>query len=151
LTGMAFWHLIRPTPTSRVQGVELLYPHWVNEPVFADGRHAGWRVTVPGHAPKVYPVEDVVWIRRPHPLDPWSAMSQLAAGAAAHFADLYTRAYAFTMLRNDSGIPAGLISSDQELTAEQAEAIREAWRQRYSQTHSEVAVLGAGASYQAIG
>ena len=151
LTGMAFWHLIRPTPTSRVQGVELLYPHWVNEPVFADGRHAGWRVTVPGHAPKVYPVEDVVWIRRPHPLDPWSAMSQLAAGAAAHFADLYTRAYAFTLLRNDSGIPAGLISSDQELTPEQAETIREAWRQRYSQTHSEVAVLGAGASYQAIG
>src|SRR5690606_20777562 len=88
---------------------------------------------------------------RPHPLDPWSAMSQLAAAASSQFADLYTRAYVFTQLRNDSGVPAGLISSDQELTPDQAETIREAWQQRYSQTHSEVAVLGAGASYQAIG
>jgi len=151
LTGMAFWHIIRPTTRSTAQGFEVLYPHWVTEPVFTNGQHSGWRVLIPGHAPRIIPAEDVIWIKRPHPLDPWSALSQLAAAAASQHLDLYTRAYAYGVMRNDGGIPAGLISSDQELTKDQAEAIQESWRQKYSQRHGELAVLGTGAKYQPIG
>src|SRR5690606_12265766 len=151
LTGNWFWHLIRNRPDGRALGMEVIYPHWVNEPTFADGRHAGWRVTVPGHAPKILPVEDVIWGRRPHPADPWRALSQVEAAAASHWADLYTRAYSYSVMRNDGGIPAGIISSDQELTPEQADAIQERWRQRYSQSHGEVAVFGAGSKWQSIG
>lgn len=151
LTGQWFWHLIRQGQSQRVLGLEVIYPNWVQEPVFRDGRHAGWRVAVPGRAPTILPVEDVVWGRRPHPANPWRAMSQLEAAAAAHFADLYTRAYSYSVMRNDGGVPAGLLSSDQELTPDQAARIREDWRQRYAQTHGEVAVLGAGARWQSIG
>lgn len=151
LTGNWFWHLIRNRPGGRALGMEVIYPQWVNEPVFADGRHSGWRVTVPGHAPRILPVEDVVWGRRPHPADPWRALSQVEAAAASHWADLYTRAYSYSVMRNDGGIPAGIISSDQELTPDQADAIQERWRQRYSQSHGEVAVFGAGSKWQSIG
>lgn len=151
LTGQWFWHLIRARPGGPALGFEVIYPQWVSEPTFVDGLHAGWRVTVPGHPPKVLPVEDVVWGRRPHPADPWKALSQVEATAASHYADLYTRAYAYSVMRNDGGIPAGIISSDQELTSEQADAIQERWRQRYSQSHGEVAVFGAGSKWQGIG
>lgn len=151
LTGQWFWNVIRPRPGSKAVGFEIIYPTWVQEPVFTDGRHTGWRITVPGHAAKVLPVEDVVWGRRPHPADPWKALSQVEAAAASHYADLYTRAYAYSVMRNDGGIPAGILSSDQDLTADQADAIQERWRQRYSQSHNEVAVLGAGSKWQSIG
>lgn len=152
LTGQWFWHLIRSRPNSpQAQGVEVIYPQWVQEPVFTEGRHAGWRIQIPGHAPRVLPVEDVVWGRRPHPADPWKALSQVEATAASHYADIYTRAYAYSVMRNDGGIPAGILSSDQDITADQADAIQERWRQRYSQAHGEVAVLGAGSKWQSIG
>jgi len=78
------------------------------------------------------------------------AASIVEAAAVSHHFDLYLRAYGMTIFRNDGGIPAGLLSSDQELTPTQADHMREAWRQRYSQSRGEVAVLGKNAKYQPI-
>lgn len=151
LTGMWFWHLIRAGERGRVTGFEVIYPNWVTEPVFTMGAHTGWRVTVPGHTPTTLPKADIIWGRRPHPIDPWGALSQLQAAANAHYTDLYTRAYAHTLLRNDGGIPAGLLSTDQEISTDQADAIRARWREQYGQSHGDIAVLGQATKYQTLG
>lgn len=151
LTGMWFWHLIRAGERGRVTGFEVIYPNWVTEPVFTMGRHTGWRVTIPGQPPVTMPREDVIWGRRPHPIDAWGALSQLQAAANAHYTDLYTRAYAHTLLRNDGGVPAGLLSTDQEISNDQADAIRARWRENYSRSHDGIAVLGQATKYQSLG
>lgn len=147
--GEFYWHLIRNG--QKAIGFELLLPHWVNEPVIEDGTHTGWRVAVPGRAPTILPIEDVIRVYRPHPLNPWLAASVVEAAAVSHYFDLYVRAYGMTVFRNDAGIPAGLLSSDQQLTKEQADFMRENWRQRYAGTRGEVAVLGHGTKYQPVG
>jgi HK97 family phage portal protein len=147
--GEFYWHIIRNG--DRPIGLALILPHWVDEPVFdREGRHASWRVTVPGYAPKQLPVEDVIRVFRPHPLSPWAAASLVEAAAVSHYFDLYLRAYGLTIFRNDGGVPAGLLSADAELTSEQADLMREQWRQRYSQARGEVAVLGKNSKYQPI-
>lgn len=150
ISGEFYWHVIT-TPTGRAIGLEVIYPHWVREPVIESGKLTGWRVAKPGSAPRVIPAGDVIRVHRPHPLSPFQAASIVEAVAVSHYFDLYARAYGMTMLRNDAGIPAGLLSSEEQLTADQADAIREGWRQRYSQSKGEIAVTGHGAKFQPIG
>lgn len=146
--GEFFWRLLRDN--RKIIGMELLLPHWVGEPVIEDGLHTGWRVNVPGRPPAVFPAEDVIRVFRPHPLNPWLAASVVEAAAVSHNFDMYLRAYGMTVFRNDSGVPAGLLSTEQTLTKDQTDAIREGWRQRYARSRGEVAVLGAGSKYQQI-
>lgn len=148
--GQAFWHII--TSGERAVGMEVIYPHWVQEPVVSTaGRLEGWRVAKPGRPPTTLPADDVIRIYRPHPLSTFMAASIVEAAAVSHYMDLYVRAYGASVFRNDGGIPAGLLSSDQSLTPQQADDVRERWRQRYSRSRGEVAVLGAGTTYQQLG
>jgi HK97 family phage portal protein len=149
IAGEVYWHVIRDGRAA--VGLEVILPHWVTEPVMdRSGRHAAWRVTVPGFTPVELPVEDVIRVHRPHPLSPWMAASVVEAAAVSHFFDLYLRAYGMTVFRNDGGVPAGLLSTDQDLTEAQSTDLQERWRQRYSRTRGEVAVLGRNAKYQTI-
>lgn len=147
VAGEAYWHIIRPN--RRAEGLQTILPHWVDEPTFGrDGAQVGWRVSIPGYAPRELPIEDVIRIYRPHPLNPWMAASAVEAAAVSHYFDLYQRAYGMTLFRNDGGIPAGLLTTDQQLTPDQATSLREQWRQNYSQSRGEIAVLGEGTTYQ---
>jgi len=151
VAGEVYWHVTR-SPGGRALGLQVVLPHWIDDPLFnREGQLRAWRVTVPGYAPRELPVEDVVRIYRPHPLSPWAAASTVEAAAVSHYFDLYVRAYGMTLFRNDGGIPAGLLSVPQAITTDQAEDLRERWRQRYSQARGEVAVLGEGADYKPIG
>jgi HK97 family phage portal protein len=150
LTGEAYWHVItngRGTPV----GLEAINPRDVQEPVVREGRFVGWRVQVTGHPQRIIPRDDVVFLRYPHPLSTLRGASPVEAFAVSHELDLYARAYGANLVKNDGGVPIGLLSSDQELTDEQADAIREGWKDRYGRTQGEVAVVGKGARYQPIG
>src|SRR5690606_31538979 len=149
LAGQAFWHII--TDNDSPIGLEVVYPHWVQEPAVEGGRLVGWKVLKPGQGLITLRAEDVVRIYRPHPLSQFMAASVVEAAAASHYFDLYLRAYGMTLFRNDGGIPAGLLTSDQVLTSDQMDFMRETWRQRYSQSRGEVAVLGAGTKYEQLG
>ena len=148
VAGEFYWRIIRDR--TRAVGFDLILPHWVNEPTFADGRHTGWRITIPGRAPTTLPTEDVIRVYRPHPLSPWFAASAVEAAAVSHNFDQYVRAYGMTLFRNDGGVPAGLLSVEQDITSDQADDLRERWRQRYSRKRGEVSVLGKGARYEPI-
>jgi hypothetical protein len=55
-----------------------------------------------------------------------------------------------SVLRNDGGVPTGLLTTDVPLTPDEAEAYKEVWRQRYS-NQRELAVMGQGLTYQQLG
>jgi len=150
LTGEAFWHLLGEGPL--VEGVEPIYPHWVEAPVMApDGRTlAGWRVQVPGHPPRQLPAADVVFLRYPHPVEPLRGASPVEAFALSQELDLQARAYAGGLIRNRA-TPELVITSDEELTPEQADLIRERWLDRYRDPAAGPAVLGRNGRVQQLG
>lgn len=151
VAGEVFWHVTK-SPGGRPLGLQLVLPHWIDDPLFdRDGRLRAWRVTVPGYAAREIEAADLIRVYRPHPLSPWAAASTVEAAAVSHYFDLYTRAYGMSLFKNDGGIPAGLLSSELDLTPEQAQDFAERWRQKYSQTRGEIAVLGRGTTYQPIG
>lgn len=150
LAGDAFWHLVTDQ-SDKVIGIQPVMSHWVQEPVIEDGRLAGWWVQVPGWGTRrMIPIRDMIWFRYPHPLEPWRGASPVEAFAATYHFDLYLRAYGATLMRNDAGIPAGVITTEEELTEEEADILRERWRDRYYRRRDGVAVLGKGAEYRPI-
>ena len=150
LTGEAYWHLLRSG--GRLIGLELLHPHWVTEPLLEpEGRGlAGWRVEVPGRAPLRLAAEEVIFLRYPHPLEPLRGASPVQAFALSHDMDSYARAYGAALLKNRA-TPELVITSEEELTPEQADLLRERWLDRYRDPANGPAVLGRGGKVQQLG
>jgi HK97 family phage portal protein len=151
LTGEAFWHLIKAEGSDRIDGIQIIYPHWVNEPAFNEDntRLTGWKVTVPGRARVTLPWSDVIFFRYPHPIEPLVGASPVEAFALSHDMDTYARAYGSGLLKNHA-MPAGVISTEQELTPPESEVLRSRWVDRHQQK-IDIAVFGKGGKFQAIG
>jgi len=149
ILGEVYWLVITGS-RGEVIGLQIINPTWVERPVIENGRLVAWRVTIPGAVMRDIPARDIIRIHYPHPLDPWSAASPVEAVAASQYFDIYMRAYAATLMRNDGAVPAGLISTEQDITREEADIIAERWKNRYQQRRDGVAVLGRGAKYQPI-
>ena len=148
LTGEAYWHVMSDSPGGPAFGVQVVYPHWIQEPIIEGGRLTKWRVNVPGWAQEWIAAEDLILLRYPHPTDPFKGASPVEAFAVSYDMDLYARAYAGSLIKNRAR-PDGILSSDQALTPEQADSMRKGWKERY-QMPGEIAVLGRGSKYQPI-
>src|SRR5690625_3402223 len=153
-TGEAQWHLLREggQERGRLLGLEILHPHWVTEPLLEEGgaRLAGWRVEVPGRAALKLAAAEVIFLRYPHPLEPLRGASPVEAFALSHDMDTYARAYGAALLKNRA-TPELVITSEEELTPEQAELLRERWLDRYRDPANGPAVLGRGGKVQQLG
>lgn len=152
LTGEAYWHLITGGEAGgKVLGVQLIYPHWVDEPVLDErGQLTHWRVTIPGRSYYSVPAEDMVFLKYPHPMDPLKGMSPVEAFAITHDMDIYTRAYASSLMKNRA-TPELVISLEGTVTPEQASVIRENWMDKYRDPANGPAVLGSGSKVQQLG
>lgn len=88
---------------------------------------SGYEVTMPYGQKVIMKPDDVVWIRRPHPLDPYLSLTPLeAAGVAVeieNLAKLYNRNY----LLND-GRPGGLLVLRGEIDDDDKEELRSRFR-----------------------
>lgn len=149
LLGEVFW-LIVTGSRGEVVGLQIISPLWIDRPVVENGRLVSWRITYPGGNIVEAPARDVIRVFYPHPLDPWQAASPVEAVAASQYFDIYLRAYGASLMKNDGAIPAGLISTEQDITREEADIISERWKNRYQSRRDGVAVLGRGAKYQPI-
>jgi HK97 family phage portal protein len=150
LAGKAFWHMISTPGSSKVAGIQVLNPDWVREPVLdsAKIRHVGWEIQVPGQSKQVLPAEDVIFFRYPDPVDPFGGLSPVRAVAMSHDLDTYARAYGASHLRNHAQ-PSGILTTEAELTKEQAATISEAWKDSHL-GRNDIQVLGKGAQYQPL-
>jgi len=152
MTGEAYWHIITAGQGGgKPIGMQILYPHWIQEPIFNDAgtQLLGWRVQVPGRSPVTIPAVDVVFLKYPHPMEPFCGASPVEAFALSYSLDLHARAYGAALMENKA-TPEGILTVEQELTVEQADAIRARWRERYTKP-GEIAVLGKGAKYIPVG
>jgi phage portal protein BeeE len=100
----------------RLIGLHLLPPDLTRPLPDAFGRLAAYRVTLPGGYDHIdLPVENVCWIRWPHPTDPWSGMTPFEALGITIDTDVALHLYNRRFLARD-GRPAGLVVINSETT-----------------------------------
>lgn len=154
LTGEAFWNLITAGPESdEVIGWQIVYPHWVDEPIVQDGRLVGWRISIPnasGSSTTKIASRDMIFFRYPHPAEPLCGASPVEAFALSHDLDMQARGYGAGLLKNNA-IPPLVITSEQNIKPRDAGLIGERWKDRHLQRPGEPAVLGKGATVQLLG
>lgn len=151
LTGNAFIQIIGTR--DRVDGLQILYPNHVETPILnargTDVTH--WRVRVAGRTTRDLPARDIIFDRYQHPFDPFRGASPVEAFAISYDMDLYTRAYGASLMRGHAVPPIVLTSNSERLTPEQADLIRERWKDRYGGVSAEeIAVLPRGATVQQL-
>jgi len=159
LVGEAFWHIITAdNPLVEVGqgealGIQIIYPHWIEEPVVQDGRLVGWRINIPntsGGGNQILPTQDVIFFRYPHPKEPLCGASPVEAFAMSHELDLQSRGYGAGLLKNNA-IPPILITTEQDIDPKSADQLAERWKDRHLQRPGEPAVLGKGSKAQLLG
>ena len=112
---------------------------------------SGYEVSLPQGQTITLRPEDVVWVRRPHPLDPYLSMTPMEAAGVAieieNFAKLYNRNF----LMND-GRPGGLLVVRGHLDDEDKEELRNRFRGNLSRA-GQTTLLAAddGAEYVDVG
>lgn len=84
---------------------------------------SGYEVRLADGSVYALPAEDVVWIRKPHPTDPYMGTTPLEAAGLSIDLDFYTRMYNRTFMQND-GRPGGLIGIKGTMNRDDAEAIK---------------------------
>lgn len=145
MTGNAYWWRTNNTD-GEVQNLTVLRPGQVNVRI-QDTR--GWPVGKPIYSVGGKDVNQNQIVHLSIFNKPGDFMGQGPLQAASH--DIETaylvRKYGDSILANGS-VPTGVLSTDQFLNGEQANAYREAWN--LAQSDRGLAVLGNGMSYQAV-
>lgn len=112
---------------------------------------SGYEVNLPQGQTIIMKPEDVLWIRRPHPLDPYLSLTPMESAGVAieieNFAKLYNRNF----LMND-GRPGGLLVVRGALDDEDKEELRNRFRGNLSRA-GQTTVLASedGAEYVDVG
>ena len=83
---------------------------------------SGFEVKVNG-TPEIMKPEDVLWIRKPHPIDPYLSWTVLDAAGISIDLDYYSRLYNRNFMAND-GRPGGLLSIKSGMPDADAEIIK---------------------------
>ena len=142
LTGNAYWRIYRDAQ-GRIQNLEVLNPLDVQPVTTAAGRVTGYQYRNPEKPLPANEVKHLQFLRVPgnaKGLGPIQAAQKELRGAI----DL--RDFANNWF-HDSGVPSGILKTEQSLTAETAEQARQQWD---SVTAGRTRVLGNGLGYQSI-
>lgn len=152
LAGESWWRLIFPEGDegARPVGWEVVYPNWVDEPWVQEGVLRGWKISVPGHAQRTVPADQMAWIRYPHPTDPLGAVAPVESFVLSHQLDQRTRGYGATLMANNA-VPLVVVTSEQSLEQSEADLLAERWMDRHSQRPGYPAVMGKGADAKVLG
>ena len=106
-----------------VTGLYLLPPNWTYPIPDPKKFVAGYSVQVPNNKERIVIAEDVVWVRIPHPTDPYRGQSPLESCGLAIDIDYYSRIYNRNFMVND-GRPGGILMVNGELDDDAADEIR---------------------------
>ena len=120
-------HLLPPQNTSPIPSVEKFV--------------SGFEVMINNTEKKIIPPENVIWIRRPHPLDPYLSMTPMEAAGVAIEVENLAKIYNRNFLLND-GRPGGLLVLRSEISEEDKDELRSRFRGNISRTGA-VGVISA--------
>lgn len=141
-SGNAYWEIFRDNQ-DRIVNLRVLNALNVLVDETTDGRVTGYRYN--DRYLRLDQVKHLTLLRVPGTnigLGPIQAAAHELAGV------MDTRNYAANFF-NDSGIPSGVLKSDQVLSPDQAEAAKDAWNKTAGARHG-TAVLGSGLTYQPV-
>ena len=113
----------------------------------------GWKLEIPGPEPLIihYKPNEILRVYAFNPYNWLEGLSMYAPAQMAIINDIKADIWNNRTFENDA-VPAGVLSSDQELTNQQADEIKNRWYQQYSGVGNarRVAILGKGAEFQKI-
>ena len=141
-SGNAYWEIFRDNQ-DRIVNLRVLNALNMLVDETTDGRVTGYRYG--DRYLRLDQVKHLTLLRVPGTnigLGPIQAAAHELAGV------MDTRNYAANFF-NDSGIPSGVLKSDQVLSPDQAEAAKDAWNRTAGARHG-TAVLGSGLTYQPV-
>ena len=144
--GECFWNLVRNG--GRIVEIETIPPDIMEEQI-VNGKLSAWKTkTTPT---QYFPAEDVIQFKYFNPYNKWRGLSPLTAAGLGIHVDFAASLYNYFFFNNDS-TPAGVIKTDQELTNEEADAMRIRWiqQQRGLNKKGNIAVFGKGGDYKPI-
>lgn len=101
----------------------------------------GFEVKISAQEKRTIKPENVIWIRRPHPLDPYLSMTPMEAAGVAIELENLAKIYNRNFLLND-GRPGGLLVLRSEIADEDKEELRSRFRGNLGRTGS-VGVISA--------
>jgi len=152
LAGNAFWWKVRD---SRGRVVEL----WSLKPTEVrieregplGGLRYGWRPSDAGGVEYVFNHSSIVHLRLPSPLSDVWGMAPVRPAADDIRADQQAKRSTLAMLDN-SALPIGILSTQQDVTHTQAKELRDQWREVYGGpvNAGRIAVLGRGAEFKPV-
>ncbi len=106
-----------------VVGLYLLPPQWTYPIPDPKKFVSGYSIQVPNTKERIVDPDNVVWVRIPHPTDPYRGQSPLESCGLAIEIDYYSRIYNRNFMVND-GRPGGILMVTGELDDDSAEEIR---------------------------
>lgn len=149
LTGEAFWWLVGPK--NNPKEIWLLRPDWMtirdSKSKLIDAYEYG-----PNYGDKIIiPQEEVVQFKDFNPKDAYRGWGTVKAGAKTIDTDNYAEDYNRNFFFN-SAMPAGALKTDQRLTAEQYERVRQDWNRLHQGVDKagRIAILESGLDWQDI-
>lgn len=108
---------------------------------------SGYEVLMPNGGRVVMKPEDVVWVRKPHPLDPYLSMTPLESSGIAVEIENLAKVYNRNYLLND-GRPGGLLVLRGEIDDDDKEEIKNRFRGNLSRTGQTTVISSdEGADY----
>lgn len=108
---------------------------------------SGYEVLMPHGEKVIVPKEDVVWIRRPHPIDPYLSLTPMESAGIAIEIENLSKLYNRNFLLND-GRPGGLLVLRSEIDDDDKDELRSRFRGNINRAGS-VTVISSddGADY----
>jgi HK97 family phage portal protein len=102
---------------------------------------SGYEVLLPGGGKTVVKPDDVIWIRRPHPLNPYLSMTPMETAGVAIEIENLAKIYNRNFLLND-GRPGGLLVVRGEMDEDDKEELRSRFRGNLNRT-GQTSVIAA--------
>jgi len=111
----------------RLIGLSLLPPQFTAPVPHEKTFVSGYEVNLPNGNKIVMPKEDVLWIRRPHPLDPYLSLTPMESAGVAIEIENLAKVYNRNYLIND-GRPGGILVVKGEIDDDDKEELRNRFR-----------------------
>jgi HK97 family phage portal protein len=109
---------------------------------------SGYQIDIPGARSEVLQPNQVIWLRRPHPLDPYLSMTPLEAAGYAIESENLAKLYNRNFLLND-GRPGGLVVVNGQMDEDDKDELKARFRGNIART-GQVSVIASEGGAQFI-
>lgn len=133
--------------SGKLLALNLLPPQYTSPIPHPKNFVSGYEVQMPTGEKVIVPKDDVVWIRRPHPIDPYLSLTPMESAGIAIEIENLSKVYNRNFLLND-GRPGGLLVLRSEIDEDDKDELRSRFRGNINRTGS-ISVISSddGAEY----